>query len=448
MWTVRPLPSTLTVPSQIASRILAEPYSVILLHPETVTSWRESSIALVFSGSRGAGGSFLGGSFLFFIGIITASLTYIFSGELALKYSMPKEGDKFLKGAIMTDGVMGALKPRLGYGRVAAIVFAVGLIACAVAFPNVILGAATEAAKRFAISAFSSVLLFTAASNMLIKSGFGEVCKRATGKLIPRLFGLNGGFAAPFIIGAVAGYPLGVKTVCELYRRGECSKGEAESAFALCSVPGVGFTVAFVGGALWEDVSFGITAWISCLAGAVAVGMLGSKAVKNGSAPMRCNGDGIGASEESGFSVAAVIAESVGDAASTVLRVLAFVVFFNAVAVILWGFTAWIGVFDGGALACIRALTVPFFEFSSGVSQLASSAIPSVCLFSFFCIDGAVVARLFTVAALAWSGVSVHMQSQGFISSCGLSARRYYIGKGISVFISVCFYALTVFIAP
>ncbi len=348
----------------------------------------------------------------------------------------------------MTDGVVGSLKTRLRYGRVAVIAFAIAFTACAIAFPSVILGAATEAARRFALSAFSSVLLFSIASNMLVKSGFGEVCKRATGRLLPRLFGLNGAFAAPFIIGAVAGYPLGVKSVCELYRRGECSKREAESALALCSVPGVGFTVAFIGGALWGDIRFGITAWLSCLLGAVAVGLFGKKGMKNGSAALWLNGDGNSATAESEFSIAAVIAESVGDAATTVLRVLAFVVFFNAIAALLWGFTACIGVFDGGVSACIKALTVSFFEFSSGVSQLASSAIPSVCFFSFFCIDGAIIARFFTVAVLAWSGVSVHMQSHGFIALCGLSARRYYIGKGVSVFTSACFYALTVCLAP
>ena len=347
----------------------------------------------------------------------------------------------------MTETVGYSLKTRWGKGRVAVVFFAVIFTAYAIVIPDVIFGAATEAARRFALNALSSVLLFTTASSMLVKSGFGEVCKKVTGRVFLRFFGLNGGFAAPFIIGAVSGYPLGVKTVCELYRRGECGKWEAESAMAFCSVPGLGFTIAFVGGVLWGDIRFGICAWVSCLMGAVAVGVLGGRWLKR-----RGCSDGthvvIGDGAEGGdFSAVAVIIESVWDAAVTALRVFAFVVFFNAVAAVLWGFTAWFGVLDGGATAFIKAVTVSFFEFSSGVSRIADCALPSVCFFSRFYIDGAVVLRGLTVAVLAWSGVSVHMQSHGYIASCGLSARRYYIGKAASVLLSVFFYALTVCVA-
>ena len=357
---------------------------------------------------------------------------------------MPKEGDKFLKSAVITDRVGHSLKMRWVNGKVAVVTFAVVFTACAIVFSDVILGAATEAAKRFALNALSSVLLFTIASDMLVKSGFGEVCKRVSGKLFPSMLGLNGGFAAPFIIGAVAGYPLGVKTVCDLYRRGACSKREAESALALCSVPGLGFTVAFVGGVLWDDIRFGIAAWVSCLIGAVAVGVFGGIVLKKEGGSVGNEHDGGGAEAGSEFSVAEVLIESVGDAATTVLRVFGFVVFFNAVAAVLWGFTAWSGILEDGASASVQAITVSFFEFSSGVSQLVTCRFPSVCFFSRICIDGADIARGLTVAVLAWSGMSVHMQSWGFTASCGLSARKYYIGKAASVFISVCFYALTV----
>jgi hypothetical protein len=149
-----------------------------------------------------------------------------------------------------------------------------------------------------------------------------------------------------------------------------------------------------------------------------------------------------------GFSISEAVVEAVCDAAISVLKVFAFVVFFNAVSAIIWGFTAWLPFFDTEAVPWLYSLQLSFFEFSSGVSGIASTELPCIAFLASFGLDGVGLARLLTVVALAWSGMSVHMQTAGFAASCGLSLRRYYIGKRLSVCASVLFYVLISFLLP
>jgi hypothetical protein len=88
----------------------------------------------------------------------------------------------------------------------------------------------------------------------------------------------------------------------------------------------------------------------------------------------------------------------------------------------------------------LNAVTVSFFEFSSGVFAIAEASFPSVALPSFLYIGGEALARAFTVAALSWSGVSVHMQAAGFTAPFGISMREYYLRKAAAVLLSFLLY--------
>ena len=335
-----------------------------------------------------------------------------------------------------------AVKSRGGYARIFLMVCSAFFTAFAVISPQSVLSSVSASAEAFVKRAMPSVLLFSIASGMLMLCGFGEVCERFLGRAFRRLLGIGGAMAAPFILGAVAGFPVGAKAVCELYSRGGCSRTEAERGLALCSNPGLGFTVAGVGGAIWGDLRFGWTAWAVCL-----LSSLLTDRVKNGidavNPTVLREKDGFRSCEHGDeFSVSKTVTDSVVNGALTVLKVFGFVTFFNALASVLWGFTALIPFFDLSERPWLKAIAVSVLEFSSGVSEIASVSFPRLGPSVFFSVSGIRVARALTVAALSWSGFSVHMQAAGFTASYGFSMREYYRCKTASALLSPVLYLL------
>ena len=333
--------------------------------------------------------------------------------------------------------------------RISTVVFAVFFTLCAVISPKTVSGAVMGAAEKFVRSALPVMLPFAVASGVLVKSGFGEMCRKAVGLPFRALLGIDGVFVAPFVLGAVAGFPIGAKTVCELYCRRACTREEAERALAICSNPGIGFTVAGVGGVLWNDMRFGVMAWIACLLASVTVGVIKKRDNAVNRRGLEFSDDKVGmefeadlSEEQKEFSVSKAVTEAIREGANTMLAVVVFVAFFNAVSSIFRGFTVCLGMdapwFD--------ALINSFFEFSSGVNALSSVPFFGFGFGQLFYIDGALIAQVFTVAALAWSGVSVHMQTAGFTASCGLSMGKYYCGKLLSTVVAPLFFLLTEFV--
>lgn len=342
---------------------------------------------------------------------------------------MQKEWNTYLKGTTLSYRGESCVRLRMEKGRAVTVIFTLVFIVFAVISPKTVIGATARAADSFARSALPVLLPFAVASGILIRCGVGDACGRRLGKPFERLFGISGAFAAPFLLGAVAGFPIGARSVCELYGRGECDREEAERALAFCSNPGVGFTVAGVGGALWGDLRFGFLAWFSCLAASALIAMLGRG--ENAVNRRENTENELGFSEtevvgrDGSFVISRVVTEAVREAAMALVSTFAFVVFFNAISAVLRGITvslrfseSWIG-----------AVVTAVMEFSSGVAEISEATFPQFPAFAELFADGNIVARVITVAALSWSGMSVHMQVAGFTASCGISMRKYYRGK-------------------
>jgi len=350
---------------------------------------------------------------------------------------MRKGASAFLKGTAVTCSAPAAISLGAEKKRLLTVAFAVMFTVCATVFPKTVAEAVTSAAVGFARAALPVMLPFTVASGMLIKSGFGSVCERTVGRCFKRCFGISGSLAAPFVLGAVAGFPVGARTVTEMYKRGECGRNEAERALGLCSNPGFGFTVAGVGGVMWGDTRFGLYLWISCLLSSLAVGVLSKRKKRNDTVNLRnlnsfiaeSNGVDTIESEAEGqtdFSAFRIVAEAITEAAHALLSVLVFVVFFRTISAVLLEITACLPFFAQYNGGWWGAVLTAFLEFSSGALEISSASFPQVFLPIPFAYDGSLIPRLLTVATLAWSGVSVHMQTVGFTVSCGIKMSEYY----------------------
>ena len=83
-----------------------------------------------------------------------------------------------------------------------------------------------------------SLFPFFVVSTLAVELGLIE----HAGKLIERfmypLFHVNGSCAGAFLLGIIGGYPVGARTAISLYRKGQCSRDEAERMLSFCNNSG------------------------------------------------------------------------------------------------------------------------------------------------------------------------------------------------------------------
>lgn len=218
------------------------------------------------------------------------------------------------------------------------------------------------------------------------KSGFLK-------RLFEKLFKVNGTGLTAFICGTLCGFPLGVKSAIDLYRRGSISKDEAERLIGFANNTGPAFLIAGVGASMRGSVRDGVLLYFSLLASAVLVGMLfGIKKYKS---------EFFSINTEQKFD----IVESIKSSAINTLYICAFIVFFSVVVGLIKNAVSYEG---------LLAAMLPFVELGNAASFLSKCSLS----------DTASLAL--TGFSAAFSGISVHMQSLIFIKETDISTRLYF----------------------
>lgn len=275
-----------------------------------------------------------------------------------------------------------------------------------------------------------SLFPFMIASSLLVACGFGQVCARVFAKPFGALFGSSGAGAGAFLLGSVAGFPIGAKNVCELKENGVCTASEAEALLGLCSNPGVGSCVAFIGVSMWGSAAFGVQVWVIALVSSVISGML----CKRDDAVISRD---IGLSlpdADGGYTVFGTVIGAITGAVGAMLSVCGSVVFFELIGTVIASIIGMIVGGEGMAFDVITTSVAAFLEFSSGTVMIAR-------LFGGVggsCVGGGLAAlgRVMTVAAVAWSGVSVHAQVAALAVPCGVKMSGYYRVKALTATIA------------
>ena len=121
-------------------------------------------------------------------------------------------------------------------------------------------------------TAVPALFPFFLVSSLLISTG----CASFLGKLcvIPcrALFGLSGNAAPALLLGLTGGYPVGARTVRELYDRKLLSRDEAARALACCNNTGPGFLIGLCGASLLGSVRAGVFLYVIHVISALLTG--------------------------------------------------------------------------------------------------------------------------------------------------------------------------------
>ena len=273
----------------------------------------------------------------------------------------------------------------------------------------------SQSLKLSASKLIPALFPFFVLSSSLRGLGIARTLSRTLNKPFRLLFGVSGSGALPLILGFTGGYPVGVKTVCDMHANGEISKTAAGRLLLFCGNTGPAFILGAAGAGLFASSRLGFVLYLAHILSAVFIGIFCRLLLGN-------IDDSEILPQASSESFAKIFTDAVSDSAFSCLNVTSYVVLFSLFAGVcnVFGITD-IFTFAAAKLSFdpihTRAVFTGFLELGSGIDALypfAQSLSFSLPACAFF---------------LGWGGISVHCQAMSFINREGLSARFYILSK-------------------
>lgn len=236
---------------------------------------------------------------------------------------------------------------------------------------------------------------FLVVTGLLTRFGFGQWLAPGLSGLMTPLFRLPGHAAAALLAGLVGGYPTGAGTAAALYADGSLTRSEAERLLTFCNNSNPVFLISVLGVGVFGSVRRGIWLWLLHVCAALLTGLVfrGHGTARHAppaavSAPMP--------------SLPAAVVAAVGDAASGMLSVCAFVTFFCVLS------------------APLRQLPGLLAALAVGVTELFSlTPLLSCDRLGFVLAAGCV----------GWGGLSVLCQTAALLEGTDLPLRPCVLGK-------------------
>ena len=313
--------------------------------------------------------------------------------------------------------------------RAAACIAAPGLLAGLLRYPVEASEAARESLALCLETVIPALFPFFVVSALLVDLGLARAAGRVLQPVMSPLFHVGGPGAAALALGLLGGYPAGAGAAAALYRKGLCSRDEAERMLGFCNNSGPAFFLGVLGSVLGSRT--GLLLYGVHIAAAFLTGILlrGRRPALSPSAAL----------PTAQTPPAQAFTGAVTGALRSVLSVSAFVLFFG-VAVRLLTVSGILPAL-AAALACLglpdhlaAPLTAGLLEMTTGITGLRSGLLP-----------GRAAAAAFL---MGWSGLSVHCQALALLRDSGLSPRRLIPGKLLHGFLSAGLTGLLFRLAP
>ncbi|MCL2202338.1 MAG: hypothetical protein FWB88_00145 [Defluviitaleaceae bacterium] len=274
------------------------------------------------------------------------------------------------------------------------------------AFPREVLSAAREGLLLWFHTVLPSLLPFVVGMNILMGLGFLRFIGELLSPVAMKVFGVGGAGGVAFVTGIASGYPMGAKTIGDMYRAGDIKAGDAQKLMGFCNNAGPLFIVGAVGMGMFGCARAGYTLLIGHILGAVILGLLQRG---KGNAPRQP----IAASRQRQWrnpqKFSKVLGESVRNAMEAMLLVGGLIIFFNVVVRILQIITGLEGALGGGVLGGL-------FEISGGVRAVSGEGVSTLSL-------------ALAAGIIGFGGLSVHAQALHFTAGTGVRPAPYIIGK-------------------
>ncbi len=275
-------------------------------------------------------------------------------------------------------------------------------------FPKEISGSISDVTALCTHTLIPAMFPYFVLSDLFVSLGYAESLGRKLKPCMEKLFHVSGCGVVPLLIGLTGGYPLGAKTVSQLYKNGDLSLQDANKLLTFCCNAGPAFTIGVIGSAVYGSAMIGVILFVIQIVSALLVGLLPcfrSSAGADTSLPV--------GKKHAAFSA---LVGSVTASVSVTGKVCAFILFFSVFITLekmLFGVQSVL-------FPIISAVT----ELSAGSVFLAASTLPWPLKFSI------------TSAGIAFGGACVLCQTAAVLGETKLSLRPYLWGKGVQSFLS------------
>lgn len=248
---------------------------------------------------------------------------------------------------------------------------------------------------------------FIVLSNIWISLGYDRSLTTLISPLFTKFFHLPGRAASAFLLGILGGYPIGVKTVAQLYAEGQLTKTEAEATVSFTNNAGPAFLIAVIGYGLFQQPMIGAVIWGIQIISAIVIGCL-----------LQPDATTISHTIDTGHRAPSVlhsISKSINQAGSSSINICIYVLFFSILTKFLTERTPQ---------SVPSTIIISMLELTSGSKLLATLGISQELLF------------VICTAIAVWGGLCVHCQTISILEDCGLSQSRYWFGKLLQTILS------------
>jgi len=298
-------------------------------------------------------------------------------------------------------------------------------------YPSAAVSSARDGLLLWFNSVLPALLPFAVMIGVLNALGFTRFLGVLLEPVMRAVFRLPGVAGFAFVMGCMAGAPMGAKLTAELRADGAISKNEARRLSAFSGCAGPLFVVGAVGVGVFESAWVGYFVYMAHILGALAVGVLlrgfGKKETAAhadrqriltiASAKMDAE-----RAKHGGFGQ--ILGRSVMSSMETMLLVGGFIVIFSVIIGLVFRiFDGYAGALPDGNIA--KAVFAGFIEISSGTRGLSEA-------------EGR-IALVAAAGIVSWGGLCIHAQSAAFLGKTDAGSGIYILGKTLHAAFAVGF---------
>ncbi len=233
------------------------------------------------------------------------------------------------------------------------------------------------------------------------------------------IFNVPGISAYPFVLGMISGYPVGAKTVCQIYKEGLCTKKEAEFMLAYTNNSGPLFIVGTVGISMFGSTTIGLILLLTHILASISVGIILGKFFKKDSVSIQNRIIKNNRKTITFSSLGEVLGNSIMSSIKTILMIGGFVVIFSVIISILKnsGLLNFISHIFGDS-EFVSGIITGIIELTNGLNVVSNIHVKQISINILIC-----------AFLLGFAGLSIMLQILSVVSKEKLSIKPYVIGK-------------------
>lgn len=289
-------------------------------------------------------------------------------------------------------------------------------------FPNLCINAARQGLLLWFNKVLPSLLPFMILIHMLTGLDTIKAISKHADKITYQVWQLPGCTLFAFMMGLLAGYPMGGRVIKDLVLTGNLTPKQGEKALCFCNNCGSLFIVGTVGTTLLGDVKLGYFLLVIHLLSAIISSLLLSPTFPSTNTKVVSI-----PTVSSSKTLPALFNAAVVNSMDTITYIGGYIIFFSVIAHLITDtqIMKWIfhlPIINQFSTSTIQAVFTSFLELSNGVSNLSQISSPYI------------LALLAT--ALAFGGLCIYFQTLYVLDGLSLSTKPYLLSKCLQATIS------------